>query len=265
MELELRKIKIEKINYKLNFLLKNGKINVLIGQNGSGKSLILKTIAGINEPLIGNIYINNVKKQSKTLKYRSCYVSQNYNKIISNITVKKEINSICGLYKSTDLDEYLNLLNLDKSILEKNIFILSSSERKKIVLIANLLSNKKILLFDNIDAQIDYKSQNGLIKILKKLKREDKIIVLTTNNMDFALEIADNIIFISKSEINIGDKYKIFKNKKLLNENNLEQPKIIEMINYIKEKKDIKLMNVDNMSDFIKDLYRNVKKTTSIF
>ena len=107
---------------------------------------------------------------------------------------------------------------------------------------------------------MDNKSINKLISLLLKLKNNyHKTIIIASNDIEFVSKITDNIVILNKGKIKqAGDKNDILSNIKLLKENDIEIPKIIEFINLVYEKKGIKLNYTLDINELIKDIYRNV-------
>jgi len=206
-----------------------------------------------------------IDKSSTTSKKKEIskdiyYLNHNYKDMLFNINIKDDIKFYLGDYDKKELNEILNDFNLDSKILEKNYIDLSSSEIRKILIIICILSNCKILVLNEPTLFLDNKSIKTLIKYLKLMKREEKIIILTSNNTNFLLEISDRIVIIdNKKVVQEGTKYEILLDDKILKKVNLKKPEILNFINKIRTLKNIRISNTDNINDLIKDIYRNAK------
>ena len=119
-----------------------------------------------------------------------------------------------------------------------------------------IIADKKIILLDDITSGLDHKSISVLIKFLKKEKRNNKIIIVTSQDSQFLLSvlILDNANLIKKE-----NKYEFFSNQDLLNKCGLIMPEILKFREIVLKRKGIKLLYRDNVNDLIKDIYRNVK------
>ena len=180
--------------------------------------------------------------------------------MLFNINIKEDIKYYVDAYSETKLLELLNSFNLEKEILDKVYFELSSSEQIKILIIIGLMINAKIIVFDNPTINLDNKSVQTFVKHLKKLKREEKNILITSYDMNFLLEVSDNVIVLdNKKIITQGSKYDIFSNEKLLNKINISVPNIIRFVNKAKDLKKIKINYTDDINELIKDIFRNAK------
>lgn len=188
------------------------------------------------------------------------YISEDYMNMFFNINIKEDIKYYLGNFNIELINELLDSFKMNKNILNKNYQELSKSEAKVILLIIALLIDKEIIIIENINTYLDEHKKQTIIKNLKKIKREDKAIIITSYNTNFILEITDEIIVIENNNIiKNKDKYKVLNNNKLLKKYNLEIPEILEYINKVEKLKNIKLGYRDNINDLIKDIYRYAK------
>lgn len=188
------------------------------------------------------------------------YISEDYMNMFFNINIKEDIKYYLGNFNIESINELLDSFKMNKNILNKNYQELSKSEAKVVLLIIALLIDKEIIIIENINTYLDEHKKQTIIKNLKKIKREDKAIIITSYNTNFILEITDEIIVIENNNIiKNKDKYKVLNNNKLLKKYNLEIPKILEYINKVEKLKNIKLGYRDNINDLIKDIYRYAK------
>lgn len=260
MEINISNLKINSINKTISASLTDDRIYFLVGKNGSGKTSVLKAIGGLIKTDSGEIYINNHSSNYETLRYKTYYLPEDCITTSTNIKVMDEIKSVSPSYNKNKLAEYIKLLRLNENILKRNMYELSYTEVKKVILISMLLSKRQILLFDNIDTYLDQKSIDGLIKILKNIKREKKVIIISSNNTDLMLKVADSILVLNKNGIIKKEKKELLFNKKNLEQIDLKQPIIVELILNIESKTDLKFSNrnIEDINDFIKEVYRNV-------
>ena len=180
--------------------------------------------------------------------------------MLFNINIKEDIKFYLGEYNESKLYELLKLFNLDSTILDNNYLELSSSEKRKILLIIGLMIDSKIIILENPTFRLDNKAIQSLVKCLKKIKREEKIIIITSYNTNFLLEIADRIVVLDNRKIiEDGNKFDVLSNKKILNKINLNIPNIIQYVDKVKELKNIKIGYRDNINDLIKDVFRYAK------
>ena len=157
-----------------------------------------------------------------------------------------------------ELFELLNIFDLDKNILKKNYTEISKSEYNKILLIIPILENNPVLFLEDPTVGLDVKSKKTLVKLLKRQKMKNRIIIIKSNDSEFVFSVTNIVIYKSGYRYMIDDnKYNFFSNKKLLKEFDIEQPSIMEFYGDLKSKKIKGLLHRDNINDLIKEIYRN--------
>lgn len=251
----------------INLEFKEKSITALIGSDNSCKTNLINLINGqqkINKGYIkyGRKKIDSLSNDTKinSISEEVFYVSSDYREYLFNINIKEDFIYYVGNKEEDSLIDILKTFNLDKDILNKSYLDLSSIEYKKIIMILAIMSNSKIIIIEDPTLNLDYKTTEILTRQLKKLKREGKIVIITSNNMDFVLGASDVIVALNEySVIDKGDKYKILSNEKVLESVNAEMPNLIKFVNAVRKDKKIKLSYKDNMSDLIKEVYRHAK------
>lgn len=266
MEIKLNNISTKNFfNFNLNFT--QNKINTLIGNNNSAIKEIFNLIYGEEKIEEGYIKICTKKMDTKTskknildIKKDVFYIKEDSEGLLFNINILEDIKYYVKKIDNERLYELLKMFNLDNNIFNKNYLELSNSETRKILLIIALMMNSRILILDNPILNLDNKSVQSLVKLLKKQKRENKIIIVTSYDMDFLLQISDRVWVIKNNEIiKEADKFEIFSDAKLLDEVNIKVPYTVEFVNKVRQLKNIKFGYRDNINDLLKDIYRYAK------
>lgn len=264
-------IKIDNLTYKTIFNcvscnFKSGQISSIVGKNSSGKTSLLNLLYKLDDFDGGTIKVSKRSLTKKMLKvevynYRKdiFYIMQDYEKMFVQSNILKDIKYLCG--KNVDkLDELLKEFNLNKEILKKTYSDLSHGELKKILIISMILSDSNIILLDEPTIDLDDKGIFLLVKWLKKLKRDGKLLIVVSTNSDFIFKISDKIYTIINKKINIEeDVNKFLEDSTKTDRVGLEIPKLLEFRNIVLKSKKIKLMYRDNINDLIKDVYNNAR------
>ena len=200
---------------------------------------------------------NFIKEFYKQNKDKVCYVDLcNYDNMF-NSTVYLDITNNLNNIEIIKLKGFLELFKLDFSILNKNFYKLSNSEKKKIILVSAFLTDKNIIVINNSIVGLDTESKLSLIRVIKHEKRNNKAIILCSLDSNFIHQVSDKILDIEDKKI--YDKYNFFLRTKKIDKYNLKMPDIEIFRKVAKDKKNIKLTKTDNINDLIKDVYRNVQ------
>ncbi|MBQ7741137.1 MAG: ATP-binding cassette domain-containing protein [Eubacterium sp.] len=156
------------------------KINAVIGPNSSGKTTLLKVIAGVYKPLGGKV---------KTKKSVSM-LPQNVFDLFTKDTCEEEIA----------FGEITSFLEIDE-IKKQHPFDLSGGQAQRLALAKVLETGADIILLDEPTKGLDAVLKIKLGELLGDLCKKGKTIVIVTHDTDFAGEYADYVSFLSKGRI----------------------------------------------------------------
>jgi len=199
----------------INLEIPSSKFTVFLGPSGSGKSTLLKLINGLLKPTEGRVSVENHindlqinKKRLQLLLNDVGYVFQNPEEQFFAETVEEELyygpnnKKISKLITKKNIDSLFNLFDLDSNYLRKSPRKLSGGEMRKVAIIINLLMEQNIILLDEPTAGLDNKSKHSIFKYLKHINQNTgKTIVITTHEIDLALQVADYIFLIEDGKI----------------------------------------------------------------
>ena len=222
----------------INFSVEPNTFTALIGKNGSGKTQLLKCIAGIAK-YSGDVWIKgNVIKKSPVLdKNIGIYlgtVNLSGGTVFSNL-----LEPLINLGVSTDrakkkVYEITKKISIDK-ILYKKIETLSYGEKKVVAFAKSIIHTPDILLLDNLFDSLDTSYKNAIIKYLKSRKQEKDFSVIFTTNDSENLMLADDIIILNKGKMVVKDSCKeLFKDDTIFIKSKLKTPFVIDLSNKLK-------------------------------
>jgi len=196
-------IDIENINFSIN----ENDFTALIGDNGCGKTTLLKNISGLLKPSKGDIFIygKNTKKLSVSEISREIgFVMQNPQNQLFSDTVFDEIAFALKnmrLSKSEikrRAEEALEITDLkDASAFPHSM---SRADQTKTILACVIAMGVKIILLDEADIGNDYKGNLKIMSTLKKLQSKGYTIIFVTHNM-FLTSFADRLIKMERKGI----------------------------------------------------------------
>jgi len=177
-----------------NFNLDIDKTSIfgLIGPDGAGKTTLIRLMCGIMEPTSGDTLIENisVKKNPEEIKLKIGYMPQKFS-LYGDLSVLENLNFYADLYllskkeRLKTINKLLEFSNLTpfKNRLAEN---LSGGMKQKLGLACSLIHKPKILFLDEPTNGVDPLSRREFWNILKELKNEGTLIIISTPYMDEA-------------------------------------------------------------------------------
>lgn len=195
---------------EVSFDIEEGEFVAIIGPSGSGKSTLLHTIAGLEEPSFGNVYFydKNIFKMSKKeltiLRREKIGIIYQFYNLLPTLSVEENIKLPIELDgKKVDKERLQNIikfLNLENR-LRHLPNELSGGQQQKVAIGRALMINPTIILADEPTGNLDSKSSDEIVQLLKKANKEYKqTIIMITHNMDIAKQ-ADRIIRLEDGKI----------------------------------------------------------------
>lgn len=194
----------------VSFSVERGEFVAIVGASGSGKSTLLHSIAGIDTPTSGEVYIENTKlsdlDKEKLVVYRRRQIGliyQFYN-LVPILTVKENIELPLLLDhnkpKKEEMDEIVKLLGLE-SRMNHMPNQLSGGQQQKVAIGRAIITKPAIILADEPTGNLDTKNSNEIISYLKySSKKYQQTVIMVTHNEDIALQ-ADRIIKLEDGKI----------------------------------------------------------------
>ena len=211
-----KKGKTSTIQSNLDLTLRTGELVCLIGPNGSGKSTLLRSLAGLQKALSGNILIDNVKiaklsQHEKALKISLVLTDQ---VDIENATVY----DIVAYGRHPHSNWWGNIADNDKKIIDKAISMvhlehkktdfyceLSDGEKQRVMISKALAQDTPIIMLDEPTAHLDLPNRVEIMLLLHRLAHDtNKSILLSTHELDLALQAADRIWLMSDHGVECG-------------------------------------------------------------
>jgi zinc transport system ATP-binding protein len=180
-----------------NFRLNSGSFTYLLGNNGTGKTTLLKTIIGLIKEYSGDILIYNEKNTQQNVALNISYLGQ-YTNIDRSfpITVGEMIELACSTESNCSLNVSSHLKAFSAlDIINKKISDLSGGQLQKALIARALIGNKPILLLDEPFNNLDHNSEGNLIHILQELYHEHgKTILLVTHDISIVNRKGDGLL-----------------------------------------------------------------------
>lgn len=204
----------------INLDIKTGDYFVILGNSGSGKTVLLETIAGLIKPYSGEIILHNKNITNEKIQHRKIgIVFQDYAlfphlSVFDNIAFslkQKKIDK--NVLKSIvfQLAEELEIIDL----LNRKPISLSGGEKQRVALARTLAMKPDILLLDEPLSALDAKLRSEARLLLRKLNRKGQTIIHVTHNFDEAMMLANKIAVMNNGVIEqTGAPFELFENPK---------------------------------------------------
>jgi len=162
--------------------LNRGEIISIVGESGSGKSTLFELIIGEQKPLSGSIKASNIAQ----------VFQDPYSSFHPSYSVLNQIKEVAEL---TDLEVYLEKLDLERELLGKKPHELSGGQLQRCSILRALLMKPDIILADEPTSALDNVVQLDVMKLLVQFL--DRVgILLITHDEDLAKWASDKIIKI---------------------------------------------------------------------
>lgn len=187
--MKLQKLEAENLSksFNGNCLFKDLSINLTMGDfmlingdNGVGKSTLIKVLLGLIKSDTGlqNYLLNNNFKRS------SGYISSNLNSFFNRLTVEQNLNFFLSMRDISEdvLHEAMDELSINKNILKKDYMYLSSGERKKISILRALSHKPSILFMDEPFNYLDTKFKSNLLDYISNRIRSNKLLIVAASH-----------------------------------------------------------------------------------
>ena len=190
----------------LSFGIEKESTFVLIGENGSGKSMILKLLVGLIQKDTGSVYIHGQDISTRSLETRSIcgYMPQTINldedlTIFDNISIHGQLHGLTHTEAKKNTLHWADLLNFSE-FLNQYPSKLAYGLQRKILFARTLVHDPEVLLLDEPTTGMDPHSRSAVWNILDRLHNK-KTIIFVTQNFTEAERYSDRIAILHEGNI----------------------------------------------------------------
>lgn len=214
-------IKVEHINKSFNdvrvlkdvsVVFERGKTNLIIGQSGSGKTVLLKSIIGLHEVDSGEIWYDNILfnrlefKQKNEIRQQMGILFQG-SALFDSMTVEQNVMFPLDMFSNQSLEEKLDRVNfcLNRVNIKNSNKLypseLSGGMKKRVAIARAIVLNPRYLFCDEPNSGLDPKTSILIDALIKELTEEyEMTTIVNTHDMNSVMEIGENIVFIHEGE-----------------------------------------------------------------
>ncbi|XP_069350527.1 ATP-binding cassette sub-family G member 5 [Eulemur rufifrons] len=200
----------------VSLYVESGQIMCILGSSGSGKTTLLDAMSGRlrrTGTFLGEVYVNGQELRREQFQDCFSYVQQS-DTLLSNLTVRETLGYTALLairrgspgFFQKKVEAVMAELSLshvaDRLIGNYNLGGISSGERRRVSIAAQLLQDPKIMLFDEPTTGLDCMTANQIVVLLVELARRNRIVVLTIHQPRSELfQLFDKIAIMSFGEL----------------------------------------------------------------
>lgn len=238
----------------INLEIKKGEFVGIIGQNGSGKTTMVKNITGVLEPTEGDILFKgkNIKElKSREIAREIGLVLQNPDKQLFKMSVEEEVGfgleklDIGEEEKEQRIQEALEMTGL-QDVRELHPYRLSYGERRKLCVAAIKAMNPSLLILDEPITGQDWRGRLELSSIARTLNEQlGTTILMITHDMNLIAQFTDRAIVMGKGKKLLdAPTREVLNNPEVLSETYLSPPQITQLAIQLKQRYDNIASNV---------------------
>jgi manganese/iron transport system ATP-binding protein len=203
-----------------SFRIPSGTITALVGVNGSGKSTLFKAIMGFVRLAKGEIRVLGVPVEQALRKNLVAYVPQS-EEVDWNFPVLVEDVVMMGRYghmgmmrrpKAADhaaVAAALARVNMSE-FRKRQIGELSGGQKKRVFLARALAQDGRVILLDEPFTGVDVKTEDQIIKLLRELRDEGRVMLVSTHNLGSVPEFCDRTVLIKGTVLAYGPTVETF-------------------------------------------------------
>ena len=197
----------------INLELRSGQLVCLIGENGIGKSTLLKTLTGFLPKLKGSLLLGNrdIESFSQRELARQVSIVLTQKPDVQNLTIEEIIGlgrspytGFFGRLRAEDrkvVDDAIATMGIEK-LRGRMIQTLSDGERQKVMIAKALAQETSIILLDEPTAFLDFPSKAETFQSLQRMAHErDKLILLSTHDLELAVRFADSLLEVKRGRL----------------------------------------------------------------
>ena len=200
---------LESLKNAFDFSLETGNVVALMGENGCGKSSLLKTLAGLLPPVAGTVLLDGRALSEWSPRERSQTISlvRMSNVVPPRMSVREFVrlgrSPYSGIFDSRTaednriVEESMALLDV-AAFADRPVAELSDGERSRVFLAEAVAQQVKVLLLDEPNAFLDIPRSHALFRLLKKIAIERQMgIMVSTHSVEYAERYCDKIMVVN--------------------------------------------------------------------
>ncbi|MDR9749050.1 ABC transporter ATP-binding protein [Paenibacillus taichungensis] len=220
----------------VNISLHEGERIALIGNNGAGKSSLLKMMAGISLPQEGSVSVLGEVTHRSSLEQlagKVAYIFQNSSEMFIEDSVRKEVAYFLKNRRIPDADQQIaHVLERFRltPLQERDARLLSGGQQRRVTLAIGAAMKPSLMLLDEPTANLDLATREELIGVLDELDQHVRTTVIATHDMQLVTQWASRVIVLHNGLVEAdGTPADVFADESLLRRSGLALTQIMEL------------------------------------
>jgi heme ABC exporter ATP-binding subunit CcmA len=190
---------------KVSVQFERGRVYLVLGENGAGKSTMLRTLAGLLKPSYGavKIYSNEGKAEDPMQARERIGYMSHATMLYDEFSGVENLRYFASLYRERDCvapEDALRSVGLDPS-LARPVGEYSQGMKQRASLARVLVSRPELLLLDEPFSNMDIQSAHQMLRLLETFRTEQRTILLTTHQRELAEPLADFVLTLKAGAV----------------------------------------------------------------
>ncbi|MEH6359481.1 MAG: manganese/iron ABC transporter ATP-binding protein [Amylibacter sp.] len=196
------------------FDIPTGTITALVGVNGAGKSTLFKAIMGFVPAAKGEISVLGMPVKTALRKNIVAYVPQaedvdwSFPVLVEDVVMMGRFGHMGFLRRPSQVDrdavtvalERVNMLDFR----HRQIGELSGGQRKRVFLARALAQDGRVILLDEPFTGVDVQTEDAIIKLLREMRDEGRVMLVSTHNLGSVPEFCDRTVLVKETVLAFG-------------------------------------------------------------
>lgn len=188
-----KRIKDKDILKSINLDFEEGKLYLLTGHNGCGKTMVLRAICGLILPTLGNV------EQDKCYTYGAVIENPHFMNDETAFFNLKYLADIKGLISAGEIEKALKEVNL-YAVKNKKVKTFSLGMKQRLGICQAFMENPDVILLDEPFNALDDENKDMINDLLKRLKAKNKIIIIAAHGIENT-DMYDHVIKMNEGKI----------------------------------------------------------------
>lgn len=192
-----------------------GQVTAIVGDNGAGKSTLLKLMAGIYEPDIGTIKLDDTeltkrpaaehRQRGIEMVYQDLALAKQQD-VVENLWLGREVTRTWfGFLDKKTMEQKagaeLDRLGIKIPDLKRQVGLLSGGQQQAVAIARAAMFDPKVLLLDEPTAALAAREVQQVIELIRKEKDQGRIVILVSHRLNDVFAVADRIVVMKQGNI----------------------------------------------------------------